>query len=108
MTTSKNTNTPLLAAMMTGALASACCIGPLFVVMLGLGSASAFIALEPYRPIFATLTLALIAWAGWKHWQHRNVCLAKGCSPKKPIMLWILGGFAVLLLIFPSLLERLT
>ena len=95
---------PLIAALIAGGLASACCIGPLVVVLLGLGSASAFIAMEPYRPIFAAITLALIAWAGWKHWQSRKVCLAQGCSPQKPMLLWLLGGMAVLLLIAPSLL----
>ena len=100
----KKANTPLIGAIIAGGLASACCIGPLIVVMLGLGSASAFIAMEPYRPIFVAITLALIALAGWKHWQGRKICIANGCPPKKPILLWMLGGVAVFLLISPSLL----
>lgn len=96
---------PLLGAIITGGMASACCIGPLIMAMSGLGSASIFIAMEAYRPVFALITLALIAWAGWKYWQGRKVCIAKGYSPKKPIMLWVLGGLSVLLLISPSLLE---
>ncbi|MDQ6987532.1 MAG: mercuric transporter MerT family protein [Mariprofundaceae bacterium] len=100
----KKENRPLIGAIVAGGLASACCIGPLIVVMLGLGSASAFIAMEPYRPIFAVLTIALIVWAGRRHWQGRKICIANGCPPKKPVLLWGLGGFAVLLLISPSLL----
>ncbi len=46
----KKQHTPLIGAIIAGTLASACCIGPLIVVLLGLGSASAFIAMEPYRP----------------------------------------------------------
>jgi len=103
----KKERRPLVAAMLAGGLASACCIGPLLVVFLGLGSASAFIAMEPYRPIFALITLALIGWAGWQHWQGRKVCVANGCPPKKPILLCLLGGIAVLLLISPSLLPYL-
>lgn len=95
---------PLIGAVLTGGIASACCIGPLVVVLLGLGSASAFIALEPYRPFFATVTLALLAWAVWRHWQDRKRCAANGCQPKKPVLLWILGGLALLLLVSPSLL----
>jgi len=98
---------PLIGAIIAGGLASACCIGPLVVVMLGLGSASAFIAMEPYRPIFAVITLALIGWAGWKHWQGRKVCITNGFPPKSPILLWILGGVAAFLLISPSLLPYL-
>jgi len=93
--------------MVAGGLASACCIGPLIVAMLGLGSASVFIAMEPYRPVFAMLTLALIAWAGWKHWQARKTCVANGCRPRKPIVIYIFGGLAILLLISPSLLVYL-
>jgi len=103
----KKEHRPLIGAIIAGGLASACCIGPLVVVMLGLGSASAFIAMEPYRPFFAAITLALIAWAGWKQWQGRKVCIANGCPPKKPMLLWLLGGMAVLLLIAPSLLPYL-
>jgi len=106
-TEAKKENTPLVGAIIAGGLASACCIGPLIVVMLGLGSASAFIAMEPYRPIFAAITLGLIGWAGWRHWQGRKVCMANGCPPKKPVLLWMLGCFAILLLISPSLLPYL-
>jgi len=103
----KKERTPLIAAIIAGGLASACCIGPLIIVFLGLGSASAFIAMEPYRPIFAVITLSLIAWAGWQHWQGRKVCIANGCPPKKPILLWGLGGFSILLLVSPALLPYL-
>jgi len=96
--------TPIIGAIIAGGLASACCIGPLIVVMLGLGSASAFIAMEPYRPLFGAITFCLLGWAGWRHWQGRKICLAKGCPPKKPVLLWMLGAMAILLLISPSLL----
>ncbi len=98
---------PLIGAVIAGGLASACCIGPLIVVLLGLGSASAFIAMEPYRPLFALVTLSLIGWAGWRYWQGRKLCIANGCPPKRPVLLWVLGGMAVLLLISPSLLPYL-
>jgi len=106
-TETRKHNMPLLAAVIAGGLASACCIGPLLVVLLGLGSASAFIAMEPYRPLFAVTTLMLIAWAAWQHWQGKKVCVSKGCPPKKPILLWVLSGIAILLLISPSLLPYL-
>jgi len=103
----KPVNTPLTGAVVSGFLASACCIGPLIVVSLGLGSASMFVAMEPYRPLFATMTLALIGWAGWRHWQGRRACIANACSPRNPVRLWLLAGLAVLLLISPSLLPYL-
>ncbi len=99
-----NDKAPLIGAVIAGGLASACCIGPLIVVLLGLGSASVFVAMEPYRPIFAVITLALLAWAGWKYWQGKKQCAASGCPPKKPVLLWILGGLSILLLVSPALL----
>ncbi len=101
------TTLPLIGALGAGFLASACCIGPLIVVLLGLGSASAFVALEPYRPFFAAITLGLLGWAGWRHWQGRKACLARGCPPKRPILLWLLGGISLLMLLAPNLLETL-
>ncbi|MDX8403479.1 MAG: mercuric transporter MerT family protein [Mariprofundaceae bacterium] len=94
----------LFGAVLAGGLASACCLGPLIVVLLGLGSASAFIAMEPYRPIFAIITFALIAWAVWSHWQGKKQCIANDCPPKKPVMLWTLGGLALLMLFSPSII----
>ncbi|MDX8410267.1 MAG: mercuric transporter MerT family protein [Mariprofundaceae bacterium] len=95
---------PVFGAVLAGSLASACCIGPVVVVLLGFGSASVFIAMEPYRPVFAAITVALLVWAGWRHWQGREQCTASGCQPRKPLLLWLLGGLAILLLISPSLL----
>jgi len=102
--TSADNKAPLIGAVITGGLASACCIGPLVVVLLGLGSASAFVALEPWRPVFAAVTLILLGWAGWKHWQGRKQCAGNGCPPSRPVMLWLLGGLSILLLVSPALL----
>lgn len=45
-------------ALVSGLLASACCIGPLLAVFLGVTGAGALLALEPYRPWFAALMRA--------------------------------------------------
>ena len=104
---SKNERLTMFGAVLAGGLASACCIGPLAVVLLGFGSASAYIAMEPYRPVFAAISLILLAWAGWRHWRGRKQCIAKRCPPKKPVLLWMLGGLSLLLLVSPSLIPLL-
>ena len=103
--TKKGARLPLIGAVLASGLASACCIGPLMVVLLGFGSASAFIAMEPYRPVFAAVTLVLLGWAGWHHRQGKKQCAANGCPPKKPVLLWILGGLSLFLLLSPSLIS---
>ncbi len=52
---------PLAGSLLAGIAASACCVGPLILLLLGFGGAwiSNLTALEPYRPIF--IGMALIA-----------------------------------------------
>jgi len=104
---SKYNKTPLWGAVVAGGLASACCLGPLLFVLLGLGSASIFIVLEPYRPLFGTITLALLACVGWRHWRTRQQCKTAECAGKTPVSLWLLGCIALVLLISPYLLPYL-
>jgi len=99
--------TPLFGAIITGFLASSCCLGPLLVVSFGLGSASLFISFEPYRPLFASITLALLGWVAWKYWQGRRQCVAEKYKSARPVLLWVLGGMALLLLVSPTLLSWL-
>src|SRR5262245_44404450 len=57
-------------------LASACCLGPL--VLLGLGVSAAWIgnltALEPYRPIFIVAAATALVVAGRRIWRPQNAC----------------------------------
>ncbi|RME27911.1 MAG: hypothetical protein D6798_03605 [Deltaproteobacteria bacterium] len=51
--------------------ASACCIGPLILAVLGIGGAGFLVALEPYRPLFTAITIVLLG-AGWiLTWRER-------------------------------------
>ena len=47
-------NVPLIGGLLAGIAASACCVGPLILLLLGFGGAwvSNLTALEPYRPVF--------------------------------------------------------
>lgn len=68
----------LLVGGLAALLASTCCLGPLVLVMLGLGGAwvSNLTALEPYRPIFlgAALVALFLAW-------RRIFRPAQACKP---------------------------
>ncbi|MEW6753967.1 MAG: mercuric transporter MerT family protein [Candidatus Latescibacterota bacterium] len=48
-------------AIATAFVASLCCVGPLVLALLGLGGAGLLVKLEPYRPYFTTVTVALLA-----------------------------------------------
>ena len=60
-----NSKLALAGGILAGVGASACCIGPLVLVSLGIGGAwiGHLTALEPYRPIFIGLTLLLLGLA---------------------------------------------
>jgi mercuric ion transport protein len=69
----------LAVAGIAGALASACCIGPLALVSAGLGGLAAGIAatFEPLRPVFIAVAFAALAFAGWKIYRQPVV----SCDP---------------------------
>ena len=67
-TKGRSGNWRLGAAVVATVAASACCLGPL--VLLGLGISGAWIsrltALEPYRPLFIGLTLVFLGYAFYR------------------------------------------
>ena len=54
-------------ALVGAVLASACCVVPLVLVMLGISGAwiANLTALEPYKPYVAAVTLALLGYGFW-------------------------------------------
>ncbi|VFQ43488.1 mercuric transporter MerT family protein [Desulfoluna butyratoxydans] len=97
-------------ALVTGFFASACCIGPLTMVFLGISSAGALVALEPYRPIFLTLTLFFLAVAGYRTYRtprkadcHEGACQTSNVKRRK-IIFWGAALFVLGILFFPQLM----
>jgi len=102
---SKKVTPSLLGAVMAGFLASACCLGPFVLLLLGFGSASAFIAFEPYRPLFTVITFGLLGWAAWQYRVNGRKCLEKNCnSESRPMGMWLFGVIALLMLFSPSII----
>ena len=63
--------------MLGAFLASACCIGPLVLLTLGISGAwiGNLTALEPYKPIFAVIALGFIAAGFWQlYFRKPTVC----------------------------------
>ena len=106
----------LVGSLVAGLLASACCIGPLLLGAVGLGSLGLAAALAPLRPWFLGLTAALIA-VGYVL-AYRPLAAAS-CAPgeacAKPasrrgqrVMLWLVTVLTAALATFPSWGARLT
>src|SRR5215831_9129146 len=66
----------LLAGSIAAILASACCLGPLVLLTLGVSGAwiGNLTALEPYRPIFIVIAAAALVVAGRRIWRSENAC----------------------------------
>ena len=106
---------------MTGAIlsaiaASACCIGPLVLLAIGMGGAwaSGLRALEPYRPLFVVVTISFLGYAFYRAYRTPAAsCSADGsCAPTRSktlsrTFLWILSPLVVGLLAFPYVAPHL-
>jgi mercuric ion transport protein len=69
---------PFIGGIVAGITASACCVGPLALVLAGVSGAwiGNLTALKPYSPIFAGIAIAFLGLAGW-----RLFVPAKACAP---------------------------
>jgi mercuric ion transport protein len=101
----------LAAGALAAVGASACCVGPL--VLLGLGISGAWIgtltALEPVRPIFVVAALAFLGLAFRKLYLQPRAC-SPGASCAAPHVLsrqrltfWVVGLSALGLLAVPEM-----
>ena len=92
------------ASVVAAVVASACCIGPVLLVLLGAGAFGASLAsLERYRPIFLTVTTALLAFAFYAAYRPIEDCDV--CRPstrrRGRIMVWIAAFIVAVLVAFP-------
>ena len=79
MTQEKNSNIPLIGGMVAAIAASLCCVGPLVLVMLGMGGAwvSSLSAMEPYRPYLLGIAIIFLFFA----WKKIYLTAAEVCTP---------------------------
>ncbi len=102
----------LWAAVVTGFLASVCCVGPLVLVVAGIGGAwvSDLTILDPLRPWLIAMTLGLLGFAHVRHWRGRRAATACGCPPeasRSAFWLWFGTALVVVTLLAPYVLPAL-
>ncbi len=86
--------------------ASLCCILPVAVAVLGVGSAALGAKLEPFRPWFAGLTVILLAFAFYQAYRPIECAPGESCAVaanrrRQRILLWIVAIAALALMAFP-------
>lgn len=67
---------PLAGSVVAAIAAGLCCVGPLVLLLLGIGGSwvANLTAFEPYRPIFIVVVIALLSWAGWQVFRPIEQC----------------------------------
>lgn len=92
-------------------LASICCIGPLILAGLGIGSVGVFSSLGRYRLIFMLVTFTFLGIAFYLTYRKKrttDACCDINTIKKeriKKIALWVIAAVAVGLLLFPYVYE---
>jgi mercuric ion transport protein len=89
--------------------ASACCAGPLILVLLGIGGAwgSRLVALEPLQPFFVALALLFFGVAFYRLYRRQEacapdeVCALPAVRHRQRIIFWAVSVFAAALMAFP-------
>ena len=109
------TSRPLILAGLTAIGASACCVGPLVLLMLGIGDTwlSMLTAMEPVRPIFSIATLGLLAWIFRQLYlipstcDNKQVCANPAVQRNQRIIFWLVTVALIALLAFPYYAEHI-
>ncbi len=90
--------------------ASLCCVGPLVAVALGAGGFAASAVFEKWRPVFLSVTFALLASAWYLTYrkpkaacEEGSVCATKPVSKWNKVVLWFATGAVLVTAAFPSL-----
>lgn len=106
---SDNAKGTLVVGLLAGLTASACCAGPLILLMLGISGSwiGNLSALEPYRPLFIMLAVVFLGLAYRKIFlkpkscDANAVCATQQGKRSQQIIFWITALVVMLSISFP-------
>lgn len=106
------TRTALIAGGMAAFLASACCLGPLVLLLLGFSGAwiGNLAALEPYRPVFIAVAGVALYIAGRRIYRPvqqcapNEICALPQVRTAYKTCFWLVAILVLLALVFPHVL----
>lgn len=109
MAREKTARWPIVGGIAAAVAASACCVGPLTLVMLGLGGAwvANLAALEAYRPAFLTIGAVFLFFAYRRIYRKPTACTADAVCGKpqvargNKILFWLAAALILLAAVFP-------
>jgi copper chaperone CopZ len=98
-------------AIVTALIASLCCIGPIAVAMIGVGSIAAFSLFWDYRPYLIGLTVVLLGLAFYFTYRKREVvcedgtCTFESAGKWSKVAVWLAATLAAVAIAFPYLVS---
>jgi len=112
MSNSRSGRGPLAAGGVAALLASACCLGPLVLITLGVSGAwiSNLTALEPYRPLFIGVALVAMFFAWRRVYRPEEqcrpgeICAVPQVRTTYKVMFWGISVLVLIALVFPYVL----
>lgn len=104
-----STKGTLIAGLLAGLTASACCAGPLILLMLGISGSwiGNLSALEPYRPMFILIAVVFLGLAYRKIYMTPKacstdaVCATRQGKRSQQIIFWVTTLIVILSIAFP-------
>lgn len=102
----------VVAAVASALGASVCCVLPVVVAFLGVGSAALGSRFEPFRPWFLALTALFLGLAFYRAYKPAECAPGEACAVpdnrrRARIVLWLVTVVAIALLAFPYYSSRL-
>lgn len=99
----------LLAGGVAALLASACCLGPLVLLLLGVSGAwiGNLRALEPYRPVFIGVAVVAVYFAHRRIFRPAGeckpgeICAVPAVSRTYKVLFWVVVALLGVALVFP-------
>ena len=95
-------------ALISSLLGVACCLGPLVLVLLGLGGGGIALAMKPYRPYFLILTFLLLGASFYLVYRKpvgecgpEESCTMPRSRRVGEVLLWIVTVLVILFSTFP-------
>lgn len=117
MENDKIAKTTLIGGALAAIAASACCLGPLLLVSLGIGGAwiSNLALLEPFRPLFIAIALTCMALAYRKLYRAPSAdicalgtaCAVPGTNTAYRALFWGVSFLVLVALAYPYLVTLL-
>ena len=105
----EKTSLSTVGGIITAIIASLCCIGPVLVALIGIGSVGAFAFFENYRPYLIGATILLLGVAFYLVYRKREVkcedgsCKIQGAGKWNKVGVWSATFLAAVAIAFPYL-----